>query len=409
MKEKDASVLIDKCKGDFATTIQVLTVAKELDIARKEMYALEEEADYFENIKERLPKDNNDFLFAEGKSASEKFDYQRLGLGTASDITRAQDEAKRVESECLVNSNKIDNYLTKNLAYYNPDKLYETYKNKGEELDKKVKQQRKKKKIAGLILLFVGLLGFLYSAYEAFLRFILLLEGLYGNLTEKEETTVILIITGFALASVALFAMMIVGIVTLATRVKDNYSLERYIKELDKVKNNDKIDFTPYDNDVSNLINYKDEFVEIGNKAKEYFSKFDDFETKYVYRYLPGIDIDLRNRVVNIMYEGSATSYTEAVTKAQNERTRERERAEDIARENRRDAEQRSVNQELLASQRRTEQYAKDQAYYSKRQADYASSQTKIMEKDAKANAKYRDNVLRQNDRLIDEYKKNNE
>ena len=115
------------------------------------------------------------------------------------------------------------------------------------------------------------------------------------------------------------------------------------------------------------------------------------------------------------MEEGVATSYTEALSIAKSEVEREKDKIEKISREEAFNNEQRKINQEILASQKRTEQYAKDQAYYAKRQAEYAEDQNRILERDAKDAEKYRKKSLKQGEKALqesrdryDEFKRNN-
>lgn len=359
-----------------------------------------------------LPKSSNDFLFADGKSESEKFEFQRLALSTAKNSFQVANDIRSTRKDALTNINTLTNFEKQSITISDLENSYNTAKNYASEVEKNTRKSVKKKKRFGTLFILLGLANLLLFGIGTYVAYTSIGSGY------KSEQSMIQAIT-FGFMTIIALGMFIFGIVFKAkAKIKKDYKLDKVNKDIDDVKKEALALYEEkYKGDVVERINAnKEAYQKIADECDKLEAIFNDLNNQIIFRYLPNVEYSLWIESLSLMQEGSATSYTEALAIAKSNKQREKERAEDIARENRRDAEQRIVNQELLASQRRAEQYAKDQAsyakdqaYYAKKQAEYTSDQTKIMEKDAKANAKYRDSVLRQNDRLIDEYKKNNE
>ena len=100
---------------------------------------------------------------------------------------------------------------------------------------------------------------------------------------------------------------------------------------------------------------------------------------------------------------------------------KEKQRQEDIAREEARHQDQMRFQEEMLASQHRTEEYAKEAAASSREQASIASRQLDEMRAEARANSQFRENQIKQGEKALrqsekalqesrdryDEYKRN--
>ena len=369
---------------------------------------------------ERLPKTRNDFIFAEGYGTeAEKFEFQRNAINEACSAFNSIKSAKAFLDETIENEvifNRGDEVLIEKL-----DKNYEELKQEGKKKDEKF--NKFKSTASGLgMLLFIVAFGLGYLSYWLFTSKVLPLFKIAESNSINSDQVQLILLFSYAL----IFFFMALGgsilFIVLACR-KNKVSVEEYCGMLDKARSDviEKLDkdFLEYKEQNANMLARFDAVI---NKTSEFEQKLEKLYTTTIGRYLPPIDVETMLRVQTIMEEGLATSYVDALSKAKDQILKEKQRKEDIAREEARHREQKEFQEEMLASQHRTESYAKEAADSAREQASIASSQLDEMRAEARANSEFRQSQLKQGEKALkqseramqesrdryDEFKRNN-
>lgn len=104
--------------------------------------------------------------------------------------------------------------------------------------------------------------------------------------------------------------------------------------------------------------------------------------------------------VIDSMEKGTALNYREAIFQAEQKIYAEKNRAEDVERQERMARANRIHNAEMLASQQKAEKYAREQAEYAKEQAEYARQQAESQANEERYAKQQADNTKKAADEL---------
>lgn len=363
MKKKHAENLIERYVKDSKTTKAVLDIGKDYsDFSDELEKEFPNEVEHLNSLKDKLPKDREDFLNPKGKSEVDISKYQLLGLTTADEALKAGIRANFISSTSHKRIKEIKELEEKELNRYDTEKLYEEALEKGKADDAKIKKQREHKLIIGLCFVIGGVVGIILS-----------IIGI-ASLSKKVETDVqweTLAIVGLVFLIIALNALVIVGIVFLSNRGKDNYLLSDYNERVEEIHNSIINSYkVSYKEVLDNFSSYKEKFLEISKKALIFDNRIRGFEVANIYNFLPEIDADLRYRVLEMMLNVPNTPYDIALTMVNRDVSREKQLSEDIAREERRYEAQKKLSKELVEYKEKEERYNRDLEYLARKEAE---------------------------------------
>ena len=374
----------------------------------------------FYEIKEPLlPKTKNEFIFAEGKtSEAEKFEFQRDSINTACMAFNNIKSTNAFLDETIENKELFGNASRAIISEL--DKNCEEIKKEAAKRNERF--IKFKEKATGLaVLMFLLAFGFGYLTYYSFTKILPYFTSNTSGHASSTEVQNILLFSYALIFFIVSFGGFIVF--TAFGARKNKVSVEELSNSLDEEK--DKIikkmseGILDYEERNNEMLARFDVVIE---KISSFEKKLEELYSTIIGRFLPPIDANTMLRVNTIMEEGQATSYVDALAKAKDQILKEKQRQEDIAREEARHQDQMRFQEEMLASQHRTESYAKEAAASAREQASIASRQLDEMRAEARANSEFRQSQLKQGEKALkqseralqesrdryDEFKRNN-
>ena len=375
MKKADSEKLIADYKSESSSIVnRADNIANDINMAEKYLneekeYINENFAPHLNDNVSFLPKDTNQFLFADNlQNGRDKFEYQYRAIIEAKfhkgTLKRLEYAKNSLEDEC----NNLKN------CYNNIDKEFSdaviSAQKKAEDTEDAFSSAWSRRRKGCITFIILGLVFSAIVAWLVIRGIIPSFQRVVGEGITPENALHYGIIEVYLVIAVmfggaALF-FLIFGIVRIAPHKRSIVTLDEHLSQINDIKNLSKelLDSKRSSFSKDRINELVDRYEEYLNEARELVSKYQDFVRKNINIYIPNITDEELDRVYTCMYEGSVTSYTEAILKAKDDIKHEEEQRA-----------QEKFKAELLASQLRTEAYTKEAAQNSRRQADAAERQ----------------------------------